>query len=316
MGELSWLADGEWRMSMHPAQVCVVGNAAIDLTLRVAQLPLAGETALAVETMQDFGGKGANQAVMARGGGARGKAFAALGSDAEGERILARLIEEGIDTRHVMRLPCATDLSIVTVDQRGENTIVTRNEAASRYEPSPDELLDASSSGDWVVLQGNLGEAVTARMLHRAHAGERRTLLNPGPVSFDCRPLLNDVDILVVNRVEATALTRHEDPSEAALALLESGTREVLVTLGAEGVLWVNAEHAELLSATSVDAVDTVGAGDAFCGMFVAALAQGDSMRAALNQAQMAAAFTVARRGAQAAFPSRADLLALFPSST
>jgi ribokinase len=316
MGELSWLADGEQRMSTHQAQVCVVGNAAIDLTLRVAQLPLAGETSLAVETMQDFGGKGANQAVMATRGGARVQLFAALGSDADGERILARLVDEGIDIRHVVRLSCATDLSIVTVDQRGENTIVTRNEAASRYAPSPDELLDASRSGDWVVLQGNLGEAVTANMLRRAHAGQRRTLLNPGPVSFDCRPLLNDVDILVVNRVEAAALTRREDPSKAALALLESGTREVLVTLGAQGVLWVNNEHTELLSATPVDAIDTVGAGDAFCGMFVAALARSASMRAALDQAQMAAAFAVARRGAQAAFPSRADLLALFPSST
>jgi ribokinase len=300
-------------MSARPAQVCVVGNAAIDLTLRVAQLPLAGETALAAGTMQDFGGKGANQAVMARRAGARVQLFAALGSDAEGDRILARLIDEGIDTRTVVRLPCATDLSIVTVDQRGENTIVTRNEAASHYEPSPDELLDASSSGDWVVLQGNLSGAVTSAVLHRAHAGERRTLLNPGPVCFDCRPMLNDVDILVVNRVEAAALTQREDPTQAAHALLESGAREILVTLGAQGVLWVNAGHTERLPAAPVDAIDTVGAGDAFCGMFVAALAQGVSMRSALHQAQMAAAFTVARRGAQAAFPSRADLLALFP---
>jgi ribokinase len=313
MDELSWLADGERRMSTHPAQVCVVGNAAIDLTLRVAQLPLAGETALAVGTMQDFGGKGANQAVMARRAGARVQLFAALGSDADGDRILAKLIDEGIDTHHVVRLPCATDLSIVTVDQRGENTIVTRNEAASHYEPSPEELLDASRSGDWVVLQGNLGEAVTAAVLHRAHAGKRRTLLNPGPVCFDCRPMLSVVDILVVNRVEAAALTQLEAPERAARALRESGARDVLVTLGADGVLWVNAEHTERLPAAPVDAIDTVGAGDAFCGMFVAALAQGVSMRAALHQAQMAAAFTVARRGAQAAFPSRADLLALFP---
>jgi ribokinase len=303
-------------MSAREAQVCVVGNAAIDLTLRVAQLPLAGETALAVETMQDFGGKGANQAVMARRAGAQVQLFAALGRDNEGERILARLIDEGIDTRHVVRLSCATDLSVVTVDQRGENTIVTRNEAASRYEPSSDEILDASRSGDWVVLQGNLGEAVTATLLRLTHAGQRRTLLNPGPVCFDCRPMLNDVDILVVNRVEAAALTRCEDPLEAAHALRESGAREVLVTLGAEGVLRANAEHTELLPAPLVHAIDTVGAGDAFCGMFVAALARGVSMRTALNQAQMAAAFTVARRGAQAAFPSRADLLALFPSST
>jgi ribokinase len=316
MDELLELADSEPGMSTRDAQVCVVGNAAIDLTLRVAQLPLAGETALAVETLEDFGGKGANQAVMARRAGARVRLFAALGSDAQGERILARLIDEGIDTQHVVRLSCATDLSVVTVDQRGENTIVTRNDAGSRYAPSPDELLDASSTGDWVALQGNLSEAVSAKLLHGAHAAGRRTLLNPGPVCFDCLPMLHDVDILVVNRVEATALSRCEDPMAAAHALLESGAREVLVTLGAEGALWMNAQHTELISAIAASAIDTVGAGDAFCGTLVATLARGVSMRAALNHAQMAAAFTVERRGAQAAFPSRAELSALLSSST
>ena len=303
-------------MNANEARVCVIGNAAIDLVFRVDHLPLAGETSLAIDTLHDFGGKGANQAVMARRAGAQVQLFAALGDDADAERFMARLVEEGIDVGHIASLPCRTDTSIVTVDQRGENTIVTRNDAAARYAPSQDAVLDATRSGDWIAMQGNLAEAVTAGLLRHAHAGRRRTLLNPGPVCFDCRPLLRNVDVLVVNRVEAAALTGHDDPGKAARSLQESGARDVIVTLGSQGVVWCSAGHIALMPASPVNATDTAGAGDAFCGVLLAALAQGMTMTAALQRAQIAAAFTVARSGTQAAFPSRAELFALFNSLT
>jgi ribokinase len=303
-------------MNANETRVCVIGNAAIDMVFRVDHLPLAGETSLAIETLHDFGGKGANQAVMAQRAGAQVQLFAALGTDADGDRFLARLAEEGIDTRHIARLPCMTDMSIVTVDQRGENTIVTRNDAAARYVPSRGAVLDATRSGDWIAMQGNLSEAVTAELLRHAHAGERRTLLNPGPVCFDCRPLLNHVDVLVVNRVEAMALTRLENPEDSARSLLESGAGDVIVTLGSEGVLWCRPGRMALIPATQANAIDTVGAGDAFCGALLAALAQHIPMTVSLQRAQAAAAFAVARSGTQAAFPSRAELFALFNSLT
>ena len=303
-------------MNANEARVCVIGNAAIDLVFRVDHLPLAGETSLAIDTLHDFGGKGANQAVMAQRAGAQVQLFAALGNDADGDRFLVRLAEEGIDTCHIDRLPCMTDISIVTVDPRGENTIVTRNDAAARYVPSPDVVLDATRSGDWIALQGNLGEAITAELLRHAHVGERRSLLNPGPVCFDCRPLLNHVDVLVVNRVEAATLTRLENPEDAARSLRASGAGDVIVTLGSEGVLWCSHEHTVQIPAKTANAIDTVGAGDAFCGALLAALGQGMAMTSALQRAQTAAAFAVARKGTQAAFPSRAELLALFNSLT
>ncbi|MFK4447320.1 ribokinase [Caballeronia udeis] len=298
------------------ARVCVVGNAAIDVVFRVDHLPLAGETLLAAETLHDFGGKGANQAVMAQRAGAQVQLFAALGDDTDADRFMARLVEEGIDVRHVARLPCRTDMSIVTVDSQGENTIVTRNNAAARYVPSQDAVLDATRSGDWIAMQGNLSEAVTAGLLHHAHTGERLTLLNPGPVCFDCRPLLRYVDVLVVNRVEAAALTRLDDPGEAARSLQESGAGNVIVTLGSEGALWCRPGRTARIPATRANAVDTVGAGDAFCGALLAALAQHIPMTVALQRAQAAAAFVVERSGTQAAFPSRAELFALFNSLT
>jgi ribokinase len=289
-------------------RICVVGNAAIDLNVRVAHLPSPGETTLALDSTSDFGGKGANQAVAAARAGAPTLLFAAIGQDADGDRLITQLNAEGIDTRHILRVPCPTDISIVTVDAAGENTIVTRNHAATGYRPARRALLDATQAGDWIALQGNLSAEVTAEVLRTARLGACRTLLNPGPVRFDCLPLLADVDVLVVNRVEAATLTAQEDASLAAAALQRAGARDVCVTLGADGVLWCDDHGTRHLDAVHTEAVDTVGAGDAFCGTLLAALAQRLPMPHALRWAQAVAAFSVARLGAQASFPDRAAM--------
>ena len=295
-------------------RVCVVGNAALDLSLRVERLPVAGETSLAIGTLYDLGGKGANQAVVTARAGTPTQLFAAIGQDAEGDRIVAQLSAEGIDTSHMMRVPYPSDLSIITVDARGENTIVTRNEAAAHYHPEPHSIVDATRAGDWIALQGNLSADFTAQMLRAARLGARRTLLNPGPVGFDCVPLLGDVDVLVVNCVEAAALSAHDDPARAAKALQHAGAREVCVTLGAQGVLWRNGRATQHLPAMPAEAIDTVGAGDAFCGTLLAAFSDNLAMPLALRWAQAVAAIVVTRRGAQASFPDRAAMRELLLS--
>ncbi|CAB3793952.1 ribokinase [Pararobbsia alpina] len=297
-----------------PARVCVVGNAAIDLTLRVTELPRAGETSLATSTALDFGGKGANQAVIAARAGAHVVLFAATGDDHDGDRIIAMLDAEHIDTSNVVRFACATDLSIVTVDARGENTIVTRNDAAGRYRPDTHAFDRATRRGDWVVLQGNLSAEVTEALLKHAHAHGRRTMFNPGPVGFDCRPLLPHVDVLVVNRIEAATLAQCADPEGASRSLREAGAHDVLVTLGANGVIWCGGDGIQHAQAPRTVAVDTVGAGDAFCGTLVAEIAHGVPIAQALPSAQSVAAFVVAHRGTQSSFPDRATLRELLSS--
>jgi ribokinase len=292
-------------------RICVVGNAAIDLSLNVARLPSPGETTLALESTSGFGGKGANQAVAAARAGASTLLFAAVGEDADGDRLIAQLNAEGIDTRHLLRMPCPTDLSIVTVDAAGENTIVTRNLAAANYRPDRCALHEATRDGDWIALQGNLSADVTAEVLRTARLCACRTLLNPGPVRFDCMPLLADLDVLVVNRVEAATLTALDDPALAAAALHRAGAHDVCVTLGADGVLWCGNHGTRHLAAVPAEAVDTVGAGDAFCGTLLAALALNLPMPNALRWAQAVAAYAVARPGAQASFPERAAMRGL-----
>lgn len=299
----------------HPARVIVVGNAAIDLTLRVDELPRAGETSLALSTRFDFGGKGANQAVIASRAGAHVALWAAVGNDADGERIVVMLEQEGIDIQHLERDTHATDMSIVTVDAYGENTIVTRNEAANAYLPDIDQLEAATRPGDWVVLQGNLGEAVTRDVLRHLHRGGRHTMLNPGPVRFNCVPMLHDVDVLVVNRVEALTLTKQPDAEHAARMLCEAGTAHALVTLGSDGVIVCDRDVAtRQVAAPRAHAIDTVGAGDALCGALVAGLARGSTLTAALPAAMRVAAYVVEHPGTYSSFPERADMRVLTDS--
>ncbi|HTJ92928.1 MAG TPA: PfkB family carbohydrate kinase, partial [Pararobbsia sp.] len=241
--------------------------------------------------------------------GARVALWAALGRDVEGDRIASMLEREQIDTRHLERSAHATDLSIITVDSRGENTIVTRNDAANAYVPDIATLEAATRPGDWVVLQGNLGEAVTHDVLRRLHRGGRHTLLNPGPVQFNCVPMLNDVDVLVVNRVEALTLTRQPDTEQAARMLCDAGTAHAIVTLGADGAVVCDRGFViRHFDAPRANAVDTVGAGDALCGALVAGLAHGLSVSTALPGAMRVAAFVVEHPGTYSSFPEQATL--------
>ena len=149
-----------------------------------------------------------------------------------------------------MRVPYPTDLSIITVDARGENTIVTRNEAAAALSSRSRRSIARCHPRrrlDRLARQPERGRH--RQVLRAARLGARRTLLNPGPVCFDCVPMLADVDVLVVNRVEAATLTAQDDAAQAAAALHRAGAREVCVTLGANGVLWCNDHGTQHLAA-------------------------------------------------------------------
>ena len=166
-------------------RICVVGNAAIDLSLNVARLPSPGETTLALDSTSGFGGKGANQAVAAVRAGAPTLLFAAIGQDADGDRLITQLNAEGIDTRHLLRMPCPTDLSIVTVDAASENTIVTRNLAAANIARTAVHC-EATRDGDWIALQGNLSAEVTAGSAPRLGAATARCSIQDPSASIAC----------------------------------------------------------------------------------------------------------------------------------
>ena len=297
--------------------VVVIGNATVDLSYEVPRLPAPGETVLAWAKVVDAGGKGLNQAIVARRAGATVVYCAPLGQDEHAEIILDRLHRDGVLTDHLQRVLLPTDESLILVDPSGQNAIVSTAAAAhSLDERSAAPILDQLRGGrDLLLMQGNLTRAMTASCLERARASSARTMLNPAPIAFGYNGLWTNVDIAVVNEVESGILTDLADPGAAAQALRRAGASIVITTLGAEGAHVVSPEREFVVPAPHVAAIDTTGAGNVFCGVLAAALEAQLALEPAVRWAVTAASLSVTRRGTASAFPSADELAKLHAQS-
>jgi ribokinase len=293
--------------------VVIIGNATVDLSYEVPRLPAQGETVLARSKVVDAGGKGLNQAIVARRAGAAVVYCAPLGQDEHAEIILDRLHRDGVLTDHLQRVPVPTDESLILVDPSGQNAIVSTAAAAhSLDEMSAAPILAQLRGGrDFLLMQGNLTRAVTASCLERARGAGVRTMLNPAPIAFDYNGLWPTVDLAIVNEVESEILTGIADPGPATQALRRAGASTVITTLGAQGARVVSAEREFAVPAPHVAAIDTTGAGDVFCGVLAAALEAQLSLEPAVRWAVTAASLSVTRRGTASAFPSADELAEL-----
>ncbi|KER71812.1 ribokinase [Burkholderia cepacia] len=298
-------------------RVTVVGSLNMDLVVRAPRLPLPGETLAGHAFAQAAGGKGGNQAVAAARLGAQVAMIGCVGADAHGAALRAGLEAEGIDCAGLATsASAATGVALIVVDDTSQNAIVIV--AGGNGEVTTDTVAQheaALASADVVICQLETPPDAVFAALSAGRRLGRTVVLNPAPA---VAPLpdgwLPLVDYLIPNEVEAAALTALpvRDPAEAeaaARALQASGARNVLVTLGARGVLALTADGAARhYPAPAVQAVDTTAAGDTFIGGFAAQLAAGADVDTAIRFAQRAAALSVTRAGAQPSIPTLAEL--------
>jgi ribokinase len=301
---------------MSRPRVCVVGAANIDLISYVPRLPALGETLHGSSFRTGFGGKGANQAVMAAKLGAAVTMITKVGQDDFGTSSLDNFRRYGIDVEHVSRTDRAsTGVAPIFVDPDGNNAIVIVTGA--------NDLLDADDiaaarpamrEAGVVICQLEIPVEVTAEALRVARAEGTRTILNPAPARADLpEELLRSSDVLCPNQSEAALLTglpvgTVDEAQAAAAALLTRGPGAVLITLGADGCVVADADGVTQLPGVAVDAKDTTGAGDAFVGALGCFLARGDGLREAATLANRIAALSVQRQGTQTSFPDRSEL--------
>jgi len=253
--------------------VVVVGSINLDTTLEVDRLPDAGATVLAGTARTAVGGKGANQAVAAARQGVATAFVGLVGPDATGRQLLDALIADGVDVSATLVADGApSGQALITVDRSGANTIVVA--AGANGLLSPD---DVGMAGQAAVVLAQLEVPMPAvwAALSRGRDHGALTILNPAPASGPLdHGLLALCDVIVPNEVEAAALTGRANVRDAASALgAMSGGATVVVTCGARGaVVWRGGEVASV-PPFAVQAVDTVAAGDAFCGVLAASLA-------------------------------------------
>lgn len=298
-------------------RVMVVGSLNMDLVVRSARLPRPGETLAGRSFAQAAGGKGGNQAVAAARLGAQVAMLGRVGADAHGAALRAGLVAEGIDCVALsVSATATTGVALIVVDDASQNAIVIV--AGSNGEVTPESIAGheaAIAAADVLICQLETPAAAVRAALAAGRRLGKTVVLNPapaaGPLPADWLPL---VDYLIPNEIEAAALTGLpvRDPASAetaARALAAAGARNVIVTLGGQGVLALTADgDARHYPAPRVAAVDTTAAGDTFIGGFAARLAAHDAPHDAIRFAQRAAALSVTRAGAQPSIPTLAEL--------
>ena len=293
--------------SFASTQIAVIGSTMMDLTVYADILPAAGETRFGESFTTGFGGKGANQAVMAARTGARVTMITGIGKDGFGDESLQNFKDSQMDTSSVLRFETHTGVAHIWVDGQGQNRISIVPGANFQITPQ-DAIEQVNKLKDVSVLiaQCEIPQEVTLAAFRSAQELGITTILNPAPYQPLTDDLLDLTDWLIPNEIEFAELDKsHREPnSDEVIASLRSKGRTI-VTLGSEGAALVTKEgHVKRFAANKVSAIDTTGAGDCFIGAFAAALASGASEESAVQFGIDCATKSVMRKGAQSSYPT------------
>ena len=295
-------------------RIVVVGSANTDLQFRCPTLPRGGETVFGSGFDIGFGGKGANQAVAASLCGAAVTLIAAVGSDLFGTETLRNLASLGIDTAGVRVIPeVATGTALILVEQSGENRIVVVAGANERLTPQDVRAAEEQIAvADMVLVQFEIPLPTVYETMRLAKAHNVACVVNPAPARPVALRDLAGADYLILNETEAQILAGGESRADGDLdgcldVLLASGLQRIVLTLGAKGAVLASAQSRVPIPPFAVSAIDTTGAGDAFIGSLSAFLSEGMREAEAVRQANLYAALSATRRGAQQSFARRAE---------
>jgi ribokinase len=299
--------------------IAVFGSINMDLVVRSPHIPVPGETILGSDFVTVPGGKGANQAVAAAQLGLPVHLIGAVGDDGFGQQLRQSLRDYTVDITHVQTIRGASGVALITVDDKGENTIVVASGANMRMTAGIlDAVALALDDSKSLLLQLEIPYDLVLTAAHLAKRRNLMVILDPAPAPQKPLPaeLYALADIITPNENETLALTGIapiDDASAAAAAqvLHQRGAQHVVIKRGAQGVVWSYAGQQQIIPAFVVPAVDTVAAGDCYNGALAVALHDGMLMPVALRFAAASAAIAVTRRGAQSSMPNRREVLAL-----
>lgn len=287
--------------------IIVVGSINLDLIARVGRLPRPGETVSGSTFATAPGGKGANQALAASRAGGEVRMVGAVGHDAFAGEALALLAEAGLDLAGVRRTAQPTGTALILVGGDGENMIAVVP-GANGDVSSADVERAGLSAGDHLLLQQEVPLETVGAALAAARAAGAVSLLNTAPYHDATAHLLALADYVIANETEfdlyADALALGGETREERMrAFTESTGRTLVVTLGGDGALAVTPSGTLHVAALPVNPIDTVGAGDTFCGYLAAGLSSGLPFGEALTRAAAAGSLACLKAGAQPSIP-------------
>jgi ribokinase len=297
---------------MSAPVVAVVGSAMMDLTAYADVLPEPGQTLAGQLFTTGFGGKGANQAVMAALCGADVHFVGKLGKDVFGDAIADNFEKVGINAEFVDRSETPNGVAHIWVDGHGENRIIII--PGANHEIEINRAVDAIyiiPGLQIVVAQCEIKQEVTLAAFKAAKARGCTTILNPAPFQEISAALLELCDWIIPNETEFRELYGELPTSDEILKSFRPGKNSI-VTLGSKGAVYISADgqihHA---TAPKVTAVDTTGAGDSFVGSFAFGLASGKDPIEAMKLGIAIASLSVTRKGAQSSYPNQTEIATL-----
>ena len=296
-------------------KIIIIGSSNTDMIVNLSHLPEPGETVLGGKFSTAPGGKGANQAVAAARAGGNITFITRVGDDNFGQEAVKGFVKDNINVDYIIKdheIP--SGVAMICVDKNGRNSIAVASGANMKL--SPDDIIkvkDVIASADYLVMQLEIPLETVEKTASIAKENGVSVILNPAPAQVLNNELLQNVDILTPNEIEAESIAgikvdSIENAEKASEILYQKGVKTVIITLGSRGVYIYSDDYKGIVEGFKVEAVDTTAAGDTFNGALSVALAEGRTIEEAAKFANAAAALSVMKPGAQPSTPQRADI--------
>ena len=295
-------------------KICVIGSLNMDLVVNVDEMPKKGQTLIGSAFKEVPGGKGANQAVAMARLGADIRMIGKVGKDSFGETLINQLKYDKVNTNYIHREDCASGVAMITVDKNAENSIVVAPGANFKVlEKDIDKCIEAIDESDIVVLQLETPINTIKYALQKSKELGKYTILNPAPAVKLEDSIIENVDLLTPNETELEILSgvkieNEDDIKKAANVLIEKGVKQLIVTLGSKGSLYIDKDNIKLKKSYKVEAIDTTAAGDSYTGALAVAFAQDKNIDEAMDFASKVGALAVTKEGAQSSLPTMEDV--------
>lgn len=295
-------------------KILLVGSMNMDLVVNTDEIPRLGETVIGNTFAQIPGGKGANQAVAMAKLESNVTFLGKVGEDAFGDDLIKSMKDSGVNTNYIERDENPTGIALINVDKDGNNNIVVIPGANWKVDK---EYLkrhkEAFKESDIVVFQLEIPIGTVKKGLEIAKNLGKTTILNPAPARDLDDEIINNIDILIPNEHELERMAKipiidKSSMLEAARILLNKGIKEIIVTLGSKGVLYINKENHKFIESYKVKVVDTTGAGDSFIGGFTSSYIEDGDIEKSINMGQKTAALSIQKFGAQSSLPTREEV--------
>ena len=289
------------------SKICIVGSSNIDQIAYVDVTPHDGETVFGSKYQMGFGGKGANQAVMAGLMGAQTFMITCLGDDVYADMTIENYKDNGVNVDYIQRVEGSSGVAPIWVDKTGQNRIIVISGANDHINAEKAiEDIDKISNLNFIIGQFEIPLEVTEKVFIHAKNKNIQTILNPAPAKIPSDNLLQVTDWFIPNEIEFETITgssAFDDKNLLNYANTISGN--LIVTLGDKGAAFISNNEVIKIEAPTVSAIDTTGAGDAFVGAFSAGLANGLTPIEAVKLGVDRASDSVTKTGTQSSYAKK-----------